>query len=280
MDARLGARSRLGRPSDRRLGDEETVVEDKTAVLGSAAWVQHTHGWLTSAERRSLIAPLARTHLSNAVGRFRMALRVHPGRHAYILQSRLQVPETVLTRAARKAAEDVLTPSLLHHSYRAYRFGRALGELDGLQVDAELLFAAAMLHDIGLVNPPNGSDFTLSSMRLAREVADEVGLSTDATEVVQTAITMHYTPGVSTAAGPGAYLLSAGAAVDVAGVRTWDLPTQTLSDAVRDYPRLGFKRAFAEAFRAEAARVPRGRAQLLNRYGALMAAIKLAPFDE
>ena len=134
-----------------------------------------------------------------------------------------------------------MTPSLLHHSYRAYRFGRALGELDGLRVDAELLFAAAMLHDIGLVNPPNGSDFTLSSMRLAREVADEVGLSTDATEVVQTAITMHYTPGISAAAGPEAYLLSAGAAVDVAGVRTWDLPTQTLTDAVRDYPGLGFK---------------------------------------
>ena len=233
-------------------------MEDKTALLGSAAWVQHTQGRLTSAERRSLIAALARTHLSNAVGRFRMALRVHRGRHAHIPQSRLQVPETVLTRAARKAAEDVLTPSLLHHSYRTYRFGRALGELDGLRVDAELLFAAAMLHDIGFVIPPNGSDFTLSSMRLAREVADEVGLSTDATEVIQTAITMHYTPRVSTAAGPEAYLLSAGAAVDVAGVRTWDLPTQTLTDAVRDYPRLGFKRAFAEAFRAEAARGPSG----------------------
>ena len=116
-------------------------------------------------------------------------------------------------------------------------------------------------------------------MRLAQEVADEVGLSTDATEVMQTAITMHYTPGVSTAAGPVAYLLSAGAAVDVAGVRTWDLPSQTFY-YVRDYPRLGFKRAFAEAFRAEAARVPQGRARFLNRYGALIAAIKLAPFDE
>jgi hypothetical protein len=41
------------------------------------------------------------------------------------------------------------------------------------------------------VNLPNGSDFTLSSMRLAREVADQVGLSAAATEVMQTAITMH-----------------------------------------------------------------------------------------
>jgi hypothetical protein len=155
-----------------------------------------------------------------------------------------------------------------------------LGELDGLRVDAELLFAAAMLHDTGLVNPPDGSDFTLSSLRLAREVADQVGLSTAATQVVQTAITMHYSPGVTAASGPEAYLLSAGAAADVVGVRTWDLPSQTLTDAVRDFPRVGFKRAFAEAFRDEASRVPQGRAKFLNRYGAFITAIKLAPFDE
>jgi hypothetical protein len=35
--------------------------------------------------------------------------------------------------------------------------------------------------------------------------------------------------------------------VDVAGVRSWDLPPQTLNNAVRDYPRVGFKKAFADA---------------------------------
>jgi hypothetical protein len=153
-------------------------MSDHKAVLGSPAWVQQTQGWMTAAERRSLVGPLARTHLSNAVGRLRMAVGLHPGRNVSIPESRLAVPETALTRAARKVAEDTLTPTLLHHSYRTYRFGRALGELDGLQVDAELLFAAAILHDTGLVNLPNGADFTLSSMRLAREVADRVGLST------------------------------------------------------------------------------------------------------
>ena len=44
-------------------------MSDHKAVLGSAAWVQQTHGWMTAAERRSLVGPLARTHLSNAVGR-------------------------------------------------------------------------------------------------------------------------------------------------------------------------------------------------------------------
>jgi hypothetical protein len=49
---------------------------------------------------------------------------------------------------------------------------------------------------------------------------------------------------------------------------------------VREHPRAGFKTAFTDAFRREAARVPEGRARLLYRYGAFSAAIRFAPFDE
>ena len=42
-------------------------MSDHKAVLGSAAWVQQTHGWMTAAERRSLVGPLARPP-SNGVG--------------------------------------------------------------------------------------------------------------------------------------------------------------------------------------------------------------------
>ena len=77
-----------------------------------------------------------------------------------------------------------------------------------------------------------------------------------------------------------AYLLSAGAGLDVAGVRSWELPAATLADAVHEHPRTGFKRVFTEAFGQEAARVPEGRAQLLMRYGAFATAIRFAPFAE
>ncbi len=256
-------------------------MNDEAAALGTVTWVQQTQGRLSPAERRSLLAPLARTHVRNAIGRLRMFVHLHPGRHAYLPEGRLIAPDTVLTRAARRVAEQALPPTLFNHSSRTYRFGRALGELEGIDVDTELLFAAAMLHDTGLVvDPPADADFTLASSRLARDVAEEVGLSPAATEVMQTAITMHYTPGVALTAGPEAYLLSAGAAVDVVGLRSWDLPADTLKDAVRDYPRAQFKTYFSEAFRGEAARVPQGRAQLLNRYGAFAAAIRFAPFAE
>ena len=111
-------------------------------------------------------------------------------------------------------------------------------------------------------------------------MAEDVGLSTAATETMQTAITLHHSPGVRLSSGPVAYLLSAGAAVDVIGLRSWELPSDTVADAVRMHPRADFKTAFTTAFRQEAARVPRGRARFLNRYGAFAAAIRFAPFDQ
>ena len=79
---------------------------------------------------------------------------------------------------------------------------------------------------------------------------------------------------------PVAYLLSAGAGVDVVGLRCWDLPRSLLVSAVAAHPREGFKEYFSHAWAEEAARVPQGRARLLRRYGAFTAAIALAPFDE
>lgn len=255
------------------------MTYDDTTV-GTATWVQRTSGRLTAAERRALVAPLARTHVRNAAGRLRMAVGLHPGRRAYLPLDRLVPPDTVLTRAARDRAVELLPVALLNHSHRTYRFARALGELEGLDVDTELLFAAAMLHDTGLVAPPVRADFTLASSRVAREVAEQVGLSGAATDTLETAITMHHTPGVTLDAGPEVYLLSAGAAVDVIGFRAWDLPDGSLTDAVHLYPRHEFKRVFTAAFRHEAARVPEGRARFLHRYGAFAAAIRFAPFDD
>jgi hypothetical protein len=249
-------------------------------VVGTASWVERTCGRLNAAERRALLRPLARTLAQNAVGRLRLAVGLYPGRHAYVSPADLAPPSSVLTRAAEEYARRVLTEPLLNHSYRTWAFGRALGDLEGIDVDAELLFAGALLHDTGLVNPTGTADFTLTSARLAREVADEVGLSTAATDALMTAITMHYNPGVTADAGPVAYLLAAGAAVDVVGLRSWELPTATITEVVRQHPRTGFKTAFTEAFGHEAARVPEGRARLLHRYGAFAAAIKFAPFDD
>ena len=254
-------------------------MSDATTV-GTVDWTMRTGGRLEPAERRRLVADLARVQVDNVVGRLSVLVRLNRGRNAYVPPERLVPPDSALTRAAREAAIRALPTTLLNHSYRTYLFGRALGELEEVEVDAELLCAAALLHDTGLVLAGGREDFTVTSARVARDVAEQVGLSTASTETLQTAITMHHSPRVTLAAGPVAYLLSAGAGVDVVGLRCWDLPRSTVVGAVAAHPREGFKEYFRHAWADEAARVPQGRAQLLRRYGAFTAAIALAPFDD
>lgn len=133
-------------------------------------------------------------------------------------------------------------------------------------MDRELLFAAALLHDVGLPTSAPQVDFTRASARVARDVAEQVGLSTAASDILRSAITLHHTPGVTPARGQVAYLLSAGAALDVVGLRSWQLAPELLAAVLAAHPRVGFKPEFAAAFRTEAARVPRGRAAFLRRH--------------
>jgi len=249
-------------------------------TVGSIDWTIRTGGRLEPAEGRRLVADLARVHVGNAFGRLSVILRLNARRHAYLPAERLVPPDSRLTRAAHHAARACLPTTLLNHSERTFVFGRALGELDEVEVDAELLYAAALLHDTGLVLARGREDFTLTSARVARDVSEEVGLSSAATKTLQTAITMHHSPRVTLAVGPVAHLLAAGAGVDVVGLRCWDLPRSILVDAVAAHPREGFKKYFNHAWAQEAARVPAGRARLLRRYGAFPAAVALAPFDE
>lgn len=248
--------------------------------LGTIAWSARCGGQLTSAETRRLLLPLARTHALNAAGRAAMLLRLHSGRRAQLPELALRTPSSVLTRTAEQVAHERLTPAVLNHSYRCYSFGVALAGLEDLDVDRELLFAAAMLHDTGLSRPMRGVDFTLTSARVALEVAETVGLSSAATETMRSAITLHHTPGVTRADGPEAYLLSAAAGIDVIGLHRWKLPDAVVSSVLAEHPRLGFKDEFRARWSAEAAAVPRGRARFLRRYGAFDLAIRLAPYTD
>ena len=73
-------------------------------------------------------------------------------------------------------------------------------------------------------------------------------------------------------------MLSAGAGVDVFGLRSDEVPDAIRKSVVREFPRLGFKREFSRLWRAEAKRVPRGRAWYLHRFAMTDATIRLAPY--
>ena len=157
-----------------------------------------------------------------------MVLRMHSGRRSSVDPSSLVPPDSALARDAELAAQDLLTPALRNHSSRSYTWGAALAALHGIPFDRELLYVAAMFHDTGIPSPVPGVDFTVRSAAVAREFTDSHHVPAGHREVVANAIAMHHTPGVGLHAGAEAYLLSAGAAVDVFGLRSDEIP-----DAVR-----------------------------------------------
>ena len=59
--------------------------------------------------------------------------------------------DTAPVRGAREAALRYSSPSLFNHCARSYLWAASLGRSEGLDFDAELLYVAALLHDLGLV---------------------------------------------------------------------------------------------------------------------------------
>src|SRR4051794_9401926 len=252
-----------------------------TDPIGSIGWTERTGGVLTARECLTLAPPLLRGELRILAGRLAMVLGMHSGRRSSIDAASLVPPDSALARDAEIAAQALLTPVLRNHSSsRAYTWGAAIAALHGIPFDRELLYLAAMFHDTGIPSPAPNVDFTVRSAALAREFTDRHHVPADIRELVANAIAMHYTPGVGLDSGAEAYLLSAGAAVDVFGLGSNEIPDAVRQSVIQEYPRLGFKREFAGLLRAEAKQVPRGRAWYLHRFAMSDLSIRLAPFRD
>ena len=61
------------------------------------------------------------------------------------------------------------------HSYRTWMFGLALAALDRAEIDRELFYCAALLHDYGIAEPTPGRDFTLGGADRLLACADRPG---------------------------------------------------------------------------------------------------------
>lgn len=138
---------------------------------------------------------------------------------------------TPLMLEAQQESERLLTPAMFNHSHRTWIFGRALARRDGIELDDELLFVAAMLHDIGLCHPRFRACFTRLGARKVVELGRDLGGSALYLAPAAEAISHHITPGLATDEGGnlGVYI-QGGSALDLEGLRAIHLPV----DFVRD----------------------------------------------
>lgn len=163
----------------------------------------------------------------------------------------VRIPDSAIAREATQLIRDTESELLFRHSTRVYFWSALLGERKGLKFDSELLYIAALFHDIGLT-PKYGTSqlrFEVDGANAAREYLRAQGIAASEIERVWLAIALHTTPGIPEHLHPEIELLQVGAAVDVVGRGYEQLTAEQREAVTAAYPRgEDFKQRMIDAF--------------------------------
>ena len=191
----------------------------------------------------------------------------------------MPVPDSAMARHARELIADVEPAFLVNHSVRAYAWAVELALHDELAFDAEILYVAAVLHDIGLVPAYDlGGCFEVDGAIAAEAFALEHGVPPDRARAIYDVVELHMAATLPPDSTSEVVLLEASTGTDVTGYRFADVRPSVIPGVLAAYPRLTFKRDFAAMFRDQAARKPMCRVAEMVATGKLEA-IDKAPFD-
>src|SRR5688572_27761393 len=161
----------------------------------------------------------------------------------------VRVPDTALAREALRLTTSVAAPWVVEHSQRAWMFGALLARSSDIKFDADVLFAAALLHDLGLTSSysePAGVCFTLRSADAAHDLARANGANDFMARTIADAITLHMELRVPLENGIEAHLLNAGLGIDVVGARAREIDDETRAAVLARHPRRAMKREICD----------------------------------
>lgn len=204
------------------------------------------------------------------------ARAAHPREIAGVL-----TPDSEASRAAEALCRSSSTRTLYAHAVRSYVFAALLAANDGLRVDQEALYVAAVLHDIGLTQPFDRP--TEPFERVSAEVASGLVAHHGWPEVrryeLARSIVLHMAAEVSSDETSESQALEAGVSLDVTGRRLDAIEDAVVAAVLQELPRGAFKRDFTALIEREAARKPQSQTASLARIG-LLERIGAAPFDD
>ncbi len=162
----------------------------------------------------------------------------------------LAVPDSALAAEATGYVRDRVSELIYHHSRRVYYFAALRGRERGLDFDPELVYVAAMFHDLGLGEPfrRSGRRFEVDGADEARRFLRARDVPEDAVRRVWTAIALHTTPGIPEFMEPEVALVTTGVELDVLGIGYDTVAPADLAAITALHPRPAFKRRILEAF--------------------------------
>jgi len=181
----------------------------------------------------------------------------------------LAVPETAASAAALEVASAYQSPALLNHSLRAYVWAAAHGTTRGIGFDPELLYVAALFHDLGLVPAfdSHAVSFEEAGGHVARVFAAGAGWPAERRERLAEVIIRHMWRRVDLSADPEGYLMARATETEIIGTNANDFPPGFRAEVLERYPRLDINESFLACFEAQAKRKPGSSAAAAVRSG-------------
>ena len=171
----------------------------------------------------------------------------------------LDVPAGRLAEAALAIARSSESAAVANHSLRSFFFAELVAAHEGCRQDAaydrDLLFAATVMHDLGVGSLAKGeARFEVEGADLAAAVLREHGVAEPDTDRVWEAIALHTSPGIAERRGLLAYLTREGIGIDFG--RREEIVSAWAAQIHAAYPRLAMVRSLVEAIVERAARSP------------------------
>jgi hypothetical protein len=153
--------------------------------------------------------------------------------------SGVRIPDSKLAREAAELVRSYENEMLFNHSVRVYVFGAIKGIRQKLKFDSELLYIAALFHDLGLVDHYHTETkrFEVDGADAAREFLRGHGITQPKADLVWEAIALHTTPGIPQYMRPEIALTNVGVLVDVVGIGYDEYTPEQRDQVIAAFPR-------------------------------------------
>jgi len=176
------------------------------------------------------------------------------------------VPDTAAARGARELMQEYHSPALANHVQRSWLWAEAFAIVEGREgVDHELLYAATLLHDIGIVPPFDNHllGYEEAGGHVGEAMAAGAGWPLDRRRRINEVIVRHNWPEVDPSFDLEGYLLETATGLDIAGRRDADIPLEFRREVLAAYPRLTLAEEFGAGVQEQAERKPHSHAKRL-----------------
>jgi hypothetical protein len=175
-------------------------------------------------------------------------------------------PHTAAARGARELVAQFHSPALSNHVHRSWLWAEAFALVEGRAgIDHELLYTAALLHDIGLA--PEYDNHVLGYEEaggfIGEALAAGAGWPATRRRRVNEVIVRHNWPSVDPDLDVEGYLLEIATGLDVSGRRDDEIPLEFRREVLAAYPRLDLAGEFGGSVRTQSERKPHSHARRL-----------------